>query len=50
MTWLRQHLRDLREGVQILVSREWWRMFAAYWHPDAITRRINAWVERNRDR
>lgn len=37
---MRRYLADLREGCRIIVTREFWNAFRAYWSPDAIAKRI----------
>lgn len=46
---LSRYLRDLREGLSILCSRNFWRAFRSYWSPDAIAGRMDEWVARTRE-
>jgi hypothetical protein len=47
---LRQELRDFRDGARIIASREFWRAFAAYWHPAALAARMDEWAWNYRER
>lgn len=40
------YLAELREGARILGGREFWRAFAAYWHPAAVVNRVERALRR----
>lgn len=43
---MRAWLSETREGWRQLRSREFWDGFRAYWSPDAVAKRIEAFIER----
>lgn len=43
---MKAYLSELREGIHVLTGRAFWRDFRAYWSPDAVAARMDAWVER----
>ena len=41
---MRRYLAELREGCRIIVTREIWVAYRAYWSPDAIAKRMEKWA------
>lgn len=41
-------MRTLAEGVRILCGRDFWRAYWDYWRPEAVAKRMEAWVERQK--
>jgi hypothetical protein len=48
--WLQRQLRDLREGGQILASREFWRTFTGFYSPAVLAARMDDWASARRER
>lgn len=48
MRWLADYLRDACEGWRILRTRRFWQDFRHYWSLDQVTKRMDAWADRQR--
>lgn len=44
-----RHLRDLREGLRVLCSRDFWRAFRNYWSGDAVSARLDEFTACTRE-